>query len=163
MIEFGYGFQRRITIAVPHAGLMDARLLGPEEGLLQRARLHIRGGRRRLRQGKIPEGIVTLYDALVSAMEWYFASPERRGRLLIRQDDDLKNDKVLFEVLTRSGVLDGSFDYKAFNELIDNILYRDLRSCDHTKVLTAVESVMVQLGVMPFEEDRLPPEDPATF
>ncbi|HXX53320.1 MAG TPA: hypothetical protein VEI28_01975, partial [Thermodesulfovibrionales bacterium] len=90
---------------------MDEGELGPEEGLLQRARLHIRGGRRRLRQGKVAAAFVTLYDALIAAMEWYFTSPERKGRLIIRNDDNLKDDKVLYKILVRSGVLDGEFDY----------------------------------------------------
>ena len=148
---------------MPHAGLMDERALGPEAGPFQRARLHIRGGKRRLRQGKIPEGIITLYDALMAAMEWYFASPARRGHLIIKKDDDLKNDKVLFEILTRSGVLDGSFDYKALNDLVEEILYHDLKEVEYGKMLEGIESVMIQLGVMPFDESELPPEDPSTF
>jgi hypothetical protein len=48
--------------------LMNEQELGPVAGLLQRARLHLRGGKRRLRQGKISAGIVTLYDALEGAM-----------------------------------------------------------------------------------------------
>ncbi len=148
---------------MPHAGLMNEDALGPEAGSLLRAKLHVRGGRRRLRQGKIPEGIVTLYDALIAAMEWYFASPARSVRLAIKEDDDLKNDRVLFEILTRSGILDGSFDYEAFNRLIEDILYRNLREIDYGKTLKGVESVMTQLGVMPFDEAELPPEDPSTF
>ncbi len=49
---------------MPHFGLMDEGSLGPVEGPLMRARLHIRGGKRRLRQGKIAAAIATLYDAL---------------------------------------------------------------------------------------------------
>jgi len=148
---------------MPHAGLMDEKALGPEEGPLQRARLHIRGGRRRLRQGKIPEGIVTLYDAVCAALEWYFASRERKAGLIIRADDDLNDDRILYEILRRSGILDNSFDYGAFNELVDGVLFRDLSGYDHEGVLRGVESVMTQLGVMPFDEQGLPPEDASTF
>ncbi len=148
---------------MPHAGLMDERALGPEEGPLQRARLHIRGGKRRLRQGKISAGMVTLYDAVCAALEWYFASPERRKGLLIRDDDDLRNDKTLYEILIRSGVLDGVFDYSAFNELIEKILYTDLADFEYERFLEGIESVMIQLGVMPFDEEKLPKEDPSAF
>jgi hypothetical protein len=148
---------------VPHAGLMDEGAMGPEEGPLQRARLHIRGGRRRLRQGKLPAGIVTLYDAVCSALEWYFASPERRKGLIIDDDDDLRDDKTLYEILTRSGVLEGSFDYKAFNGLIEKVLSTDSVDFDHQEMLHGIESVMTRLGVMPFDEKELPPEDPSTF
>jgi len=148
---------------MPHAGLMNEGALGPETGLLQRARLHIRGGKRRLRQGKVPAGLVTLYDALIAAMEWYFASPERRNRLVIRNDDDLRDDKVLYKILVRSGVLDGRFDYVAFDTFIGDIIYGKAMEYDYESLAKGIESVMVQLGVMPFNEEELPAEDPSTF
>lgn len=148
---------------MPHAGLMDERGLGPEEGPLQRARLHIRGARRRLKQGKIPAGIVTLYDAVSAALEWYFASPERRKGLMISVGEDLSDDRVRCEILTRSGVLDGRFDYTAFNELVEKVLYTDFDDIDYEDVLEGIELLMTQLGVMPFDESKLPKEDPSTF
>ncbi len=146
---------------MPHFGLMDEYALGPVEGPLMRARLHIRGGKRRLRQGKISAGIITLYDALCSAMEQYIAVPERKKRLKMKEDDNLKDDKILFAVLNNSGILDGSFDYEAFNELVEKASKQEMP--DYKKVLDGVESVMTQLGVMPFDENELPPEDLSTF
>ncbi len=148
---------------MPHAGLMDESALGPEAGPLQRARLHIRGGKRRLREGKISAGIITIYDALSAAMEWYFASPERTNSLIIKADDNLKDDSVLFLILVRSGVLDGAFDYNAFDELVKRALYSEMTDYDYNEMLEGIESVMNQLGVMPFDENRLPKEDPSTF
>ena len=130
---------------------------------MQRARLHIRGGKRRLRQGKISAGIVTLYDALLAAMKWYVASPERRSRLDIGRDDDMTDDKTVFSVLTRSGVLDGRFDYPAFDMLVEKALNEEIPDYDYSEVLKGMESVMTLLGVMPFDEAELPQEDPATF
>ena len=66
------------------------------------------------------------------------------------------------KVLTRSGVLDGSFDYDAFSELTERALHQDLSAFDYQDMLRGVESVMTQLGVMPFDESGLPPEDPKT-
>jgi len=148
---------------MPHAGLMDEGALGSEAGLLQRARLHIRGGRRRLRQGKVAAAFVTFYDALIAAMEWYFTSSERTNRLVIRKDDNLKDDRVLYEVLVRSGVLDGGFDYLAFDHLIEDIIYEKAAEFDYESLRKGIESVMMQLGVMPFDEEELPAEDPSTF
>lgn len=148
---------------MPHAGLMDEAALGPEAGPLQRARLHIRGGRRRLRQGKISAGILTLYDSLLAAMNWYIASPERRNKLIINKKDDMTDDKTVFSVLTRSGVLDGKFDYAAFDMLVEKAMNEEMPGYDYREMLLGVESVMSQLGVMPFDEEKLPPEDPATF
>lgn len=143
---------------------MDERSLGPREGPFQRARLHIRGGKRRLRQGKIAAGIVTLYDALLAAMEWYAASSAgTRKELAIKSDEDLKDERVLYAVLIRSGVLDGKFDYAAFYKLVERALEEEMPGYDYHDVLAGIESVMTQLGVMPFDEALLPPEDPKTF
>ena len=148
---------------MPHAGLMDEEALGPEAGPLMRAKLHIRGGRRRLRQGKISAGIVTFYDAVSAAMEWYVASAKRLGRLTVREDDNLKDDHSLYDILVRAGVLDGSFHYREFDTLVQKALYEDIVDYDYAGVLGRIEAFMTQLGVMPFAEEELPPEDPSTF
>lgn len=148
---------------MPHFGLMDEKALGPEAGPLQRARLHIRGGKRRLRQRKISAGIVTLSDALSSAFEWYIASPEHIERLIAYEGEDLRDDRTAYMALVRSGALDGRFDWDAFDRLIEKALKEDLIDFDYGPVLGDIESVMLQLGVMPFDEKKLPPEDPSTF
>jgi hypothetical protein len=148
---------------MPHFGLMNEEELGPVEGPLQRAMLHIRGGRRRLRQGKISAGIVTFYDALSSAMQWYLALPARRSKLDVVKDEDLLNDRMAYAVLVRSGVLDGRFDFDAFDRLTEHALLNEMPGYDYRAILRGVEAVMEQLGVMPFDEADLPPEDPKTF
>jgi len=148
---------------MPHFGLMNEDELGPVEGPLQRARLHIRGGKRRLRQGKISAGIVTYYDALSSAMQWYIASPEGRSKFDADGGEDLLNDRTAYAVLVRSGILDGRFDFDAFDRLAEHALLDELPDYDYRKMIAGVESVMEQLGVMPFDEAALPREDPKTF
>jgi hypothetical protein len=148
---------------MPHFGLMNEKTLGPEEGPRQRARLHIRGGKRRLRQGKISAGIVTLYDALEGAMRAYIAGPERRNALVIREGENVNHEKDLYAVLVRSGVLDGKFDFEAFDSLTEKALNEEIPEYDYRTLLAGIESVMTQLGVMPFDEVSLPPEDPKTF
>ncbi|MFX0092300.1 MAG: hypothetical protein ACFFBD_11105 [Candidatus Hodarchaeota archaeon] len=147
---------------MPHFGLMDPDALGPEKAALQRAKLHIRSGKRRLRQNKISLGIVTLYDALSFAMQWYVASPERQKRLHIEKYEDINEVTTLFKILTTSKVLDGTFDFKSFQNLVEVCLDRELLEYDYQKTLQGIESVMVQLGVMPFDEEGLPPEAPNT-
>jgi hypothetical protein len=142
---------------------MDEKALGPVEGPLQRARLHIRGGKRRLREGKISAGIATLYDALNGALQWYIAAPERRRKLTIQGGEDLNVDKVVYTVLVRSGVLDRSFDFEAFDRLTERALNQELPGYDYRDLLKGIERVMTRLGVMPFDEAALPPEDPSTF
>jgi hypothetical protein len=142
---------------------MNEDELGPVEGPLMRAKLHIRCGKRRLYQGKIPMGIITLYDALNSAIQWYIAEPERLNALRILEGENMKNDKTVYEVLTRSKVLDGGLDYAEFEKLVDTALTEEMTGYDYSEFLKSLESVMIQLGVMPFDEDALPPEDPSTF
>jgi hypothetical protein len=148
---------------MPHAGLMSEKDLGPVAGPLQRARLHIRGGKRRLNQGKISAGIVTLYDALEAAMRSYVDRPERRGGLDIREGEDLDTEAKLYQLLVRSRVLDGKLDFYAFDRLTEKALREDIPVFDYRELLAGIESVMTQMGVMPFHEASLPPEDPKTF
>jgi len=147
---------------MPHFGLMDEDALGPEAGPLQRAKLHIRGGKRRLRQGKISLGIITLSDALVSALQWYVASPERIKTLVMHENDSLNDDAAIYRILRRSGKLDDILDYNAFNTLVEEAIKHEMPDYDYTGILKNIESVMTQLGVMPFDESKLPPEDPST-
>ena len=148
---------------MPHFGLMNEQELGPFAGPLQRARLHLRGGKRRLRQGKVSAGIVTLYDALEGAMLSYAESPETGRRLQFRPGERRYDSRVLYAVLVRSGVLDGSLDFEAFDRLTERALDEEMPGYDYRDLLAGVESVMTQLGVMPFDELLLPPEDPKTF
>ena len=148
---------------MPHGGLMNELNMGPVDGPFLRARLHIRGGKRRLSQGKTAAGIVTLYDALQGAMEWYVNSPEHRSTLADGQKVDLNNDRSVYSLLVRSGVLDGKFDFPAFDKLTETALNGELPGYDYHELLAGIESVMTQLGVMPFDEASLPPEDPNTF
>ena len=142
---------------------MDEKKLGPVEGPLQRARLHIRGGKRRLHQGKIAAGIVTLYDALEGAMKFYVADPARRASLTIHAGENLNDERTLYAVLVRSRVLDGIFDYDSFDRLVETALHDELPGYDYRELLVRFETVMTHLGVMPFDEAALPPEDPATY
>lgn len=149
---------------MPHFGLMStADSFNTEAGALLRARLHIRSGKRRLRQGKISAGIVTISDAVSFAMRWYISSPGRMEKLLVKDDENLNDDKTVFEILKRSGVKDPSFEYAAFDRLVDRALVDEMTSFDCSDMLRSVESFMVLLGVMPFDEEELPPEDPSTF
>ena len=149
---------------MPHFGLMNEQELGPVAGPLQRARLHLRGGKRRLRQGKVSAGIVTLYDALEGAMLSYAESSPGTGlRLQFLPGEHTQDSKVLYAVLVRSGVLDGTFDFAAFDRLTEKALQQELVGYYTRDLVAGIESVMTQLGVLPFDEADLPPEDPETF
>jgi hypothetical protein len=141
---------------------MDAAALGPEQAALQRARLHLRGGRRRLRQGKVSAAIATFADALSFAMEWYCASPGRRSRVRAAAAEFL-DDRALYKALVRAVVLDGKFDFDRFDQVVDRALETELPAAAAAGLLEGLESVLTQLGVLPFDENGLPPEDPGTY
>ena len=136
---------------MPHFGLMDEKILGPVEGPLQRARLHIRGGKRRLHQGKISAGIVTLYDALDGAMRSSIGEPGRRAKLGIGKGEDVNNDKVLYAALVRAGVIDGAFDFEAFDRLTERALHEEMPDYVYTELLAGIDTVLTEHGEMPFD------------
>ncbi len=149
---------------MPHFGLMKtADSFDLPEGALLRARLHIRGARRRLREGKVAAGIVTLYDALIFALRWYFMAPEHQELLKPAVDMDLTDERNMFAALIVSDITDESFDLASFNALVERAAHEELPGYDYRPVLESFEALMMRLGVMPFDEAELPPEDPATF
>jgi hypothetical protein len=148
---------------MPHFGLIKVSSLGPEAAALQRARLHIRAGKRRLRQGKTAAGWLTLYDALLFAMEWYIASSERRRTLPVQETDNLRDDGFLFDLLQRSGVIQQNFDYGAFKTLVYTSHPEETPGYDPEQIWSAFETLMIRLGVLPFDESTLPAEDPSTY
>ena len=123
-----------------------------------RARLHIRGGKTRLREGRISLGILTLYDALNTAMQWYISSPDNRKKLRANENDNLKQDDVVAGLLSRAGIF-RQLDYNELNRLVDDALKKDMSSFDYSGLLERIDAVMTQLGVMPFDEADLPPDD----
>ena len=141
---------------------MNADELGPERAALQRARLHIRGGKRRLRQGKVSAAVVTFYDALDQALEWYLMAGPRRDEIRVRPKER-HNSRVLYGAFRRAGIVSEAFDYDAFDSLTERCLHEELTDLDCHKLVSSLDSVMTALGVMPFDEQELPPEDPATF
>ena len=141
---------------------MDQDALGPVRAAHQRARLHIRAGRRRLRQGKVSAGIVTLYDALLHAMEYYMLSHPPDPGFPYREGAALARDREVYEYMIKTGVLDGRFDYEGFMALVERALEEEITGWSGGRI-EELDPVMERLGVMPFDETTLPPEDPATY
>lgn len=143
---------------------MDPKKMREDEAALLRAKLHIRAGKRRLRQGKISAGIVTLYDALTYAVQWYLADPGRRNNLIIKEGEKITNENHALAILTRSGVFGKDFSIKALEDVLEIALEdEEMHGYDYGEFLKAVEQAMTRLGVMPFDESKLPPEDPTTY
>jgi hypothetical protein len=89
--------------------------------------------------------------------------PKKRGKLDRGEGEDLNNDAIVYKLLVRSQVLDGKLDFNEFDRLTEKALYEEMPDFDYHELLAEIESAMTQLGVMPFDEAALPPEDPRTF
>ncbi|MEW6594117.1 MAG: hypothetical protein AB1413_04510 [Thermodesulfobacteriota bacterium] len=149
---------------MPHFGLMDETRMSREAAALLRAKLHLRCGRRRVREGKDAAGLATLYDALLSAMRWHILStPSLREALGSDLAERLENERVVVALMRQAGMLDGIFPWDHFQGLVDQALMGKGGEFDRQALLAGVEALMTRLGVMPFDESELAPENPATF
>jgi hypothetical protein len=147
---------------MPHFGLIDEYKMQPHEAALMRARLHIRSGMRRLRQGMLKEGLFTLYDSLYSGMRFYILSPENQDRFASADGIQRTEEMALYKVLRQAGVVDDSFDFESFFSLMEKLIDGVDVEINSTEALRGYDKIMTQLGVMPFDESALPPEDPKT-
>lgn len=130
---------------------------------LLRVRLHLRGGARRFERGMLAPGIASLFDALRYAMRWYILFPEHRAQLGLQDGEDFKEDKDLFARLVRGGVIEGAFDYAAFEQLVERSLDDAAFKFDSAQVLARLVKVMTELEIMPFDEAALPPANPGAL
>ena len=86
---------------MPHFGLIDEKLPEVEKCLL-RARLHIRGGIIRLKNGEISAGVAALYDAFIYSLYWYFLSDNTLASLVFNERGKYKDEKTLYLILYQS-------------------------------------------------------------
>jgi len=146
---------------------MDANTMNPADALLLRAKLHVRGGKRRLSQNKIPAAVASLHDAFLSAMQRFFVSPELKKLLKIPENEiDIDDEEILFSVLKESSIIDDTFtkgDFQYLLLIIDEALVQETKNYDYDSYIDKYDNVMTQLGVLPFSEKELPPEDPLTY
>ncbi len=143
---------------MPHFGLIDDDLQQADASLL-RSRLHVRGGRIRLSEGRKEDGVAALYDAIVYAMLSYFDSIEQSSKLLIGDDDDLNDDRTLFIILKKSGVIDSSVEIEDFDYIfqkMDDAIEDHLTDFDEHQFMFRFNRIMTALEAIPFDESELP-------
>jgi len=146
----------------PHFGLMDESKMAKEDALLMRAKLHWRGGIRRSRENKSASGVATLYDAMLSAMRWYILTNLRdeAGKDVM---ENIENERFVFFLLRKAGLLPFSFDLNFIENVVDKALMEEDVAGGKDQFIEQVKRVMTRLTVLPFDESELPPEDPSTF
>ena len=146
---------------MPHYGLMDPTQMSEEDAALMRARLHIRGGKRRLQEGLKAAGIAALYDALLFGMHYYLARQERCEKIDLAENTDLWDAVALFHTLARTGIFDDPYAFDRFSLIVERALWQESFSFDADATLAEVERMLTKLGVIPFNENLLPRENPA--
>jgi len=141
---------------------MDEDKMSPAEAALLRARLHIRCGRRRLLEGKEEDGLATLYDALNHGLKYYALN---RDLDVGEEDGGGLHHRVLAiaRQLVQAGILDDLDFVTRCCSLADHAVEGKVLSINPGEFLHGLDEIMTRLGVMPFAEGELPPEDPATF
>jgi hypothetical protein len=148
---------------MPHFGLMDEGKLSQEDAALQRARLHVRCGRRRMIERKYADGIATLYDAVLSGMRWFALTTDPIHEELHRRGEYIfEDDEKLHDLLRESGAWPDNFDFPLLQRTLSDALDNCLENVDYALFLSHVELALESLGVTPFDEMSLPPEDPRT-
>jgi len=145
---------------MPHYGLMDTTKMTEVEAALMRARLHLRGGKRRLQKGLTTPGIAALYDSVLFGMRYYIARHNRCASFV--ENTDLWDAVGLFHALTRAGVFDDPLTFNRFSLIVERALWQESFSFDADATLAEVEMILTKLGVMPFNESALPGEIGAT-
>lgn len=148
---------------MPHFGLMDESVMSREAAARLRAQLHLRGGRRRLRQTKFAAGVAALYDALCSGMRGYILLAEESSLLQLKAKVDCCTDRELFLALVQAGILDNPKAFESLESLLEQLLKGLTPAFDQRGVVALIEHWLTRLGIMPFDEDALPSEDPNTF
>ncbi|MHA2294016.1 MAG: hypothetical protein ACXACK_17795 [Candidatus Hodarchaeales archaeon] len=141
--------------------------MNPDQAALFRAKLHVRGGKRRISQGKIAAGISALHDAIISAMYSIFFSLQFKESTN-HEDYNIytKDDLILFLILKRSRIIEETFREEDFVYLLsisDQALDGQIAEFDLDYYLEKYDNLMKQLGVLPFPENELLPENPATY
>ena len=111
-----------------------------------------------LRQGKREAGIVTLGDALSAAIEYAL---DLHAKALPSQPFDY--EQTAFKALVSAGIISGRFSYEDFQLFVDEAIAGIVDANALPARIAALDALMTELGIMPFDEASLPHEAPETF
>lgn len=146
----------------PHFGLLDEDKVSRKEAMQMRSKLHWRCGKRRIIENKNVAGVATLYDAILSAMRWYLYN-NRYDELGDDVEKTLENDQIVISLVEKAGIIDNSVDIKFISSVVDKALLDKDVSMYKDKFFQQAELLLTKLKLLPFDESKLPPEDPNTF
>jgi hypothetical protein len=127
---------------------IDATKMPDARTALICARLHLRGGKRRLQKGLTAAGMVALYDSILFGMHYYLTRHERCASFL--ESIEPWDAMSMFQALTRAGVFEDSLTFHRFSLIVERALWQESFSLDAKAVVIEVEQMLATLGVMPF-------------
>ncbi|MCF8057194.1 MAG: hypothetical protein K9K37_11235 [Desulfocapsa sp.] len=136
--------------------------MSKEDAFLLRAKLHWRCGIRRVKENKTSSGIATIYDAMLSSMRWHILE-NLRNEAGKDVEEDVENERFVFFLLRKAGLLPKSFNLSFIEDIVDKALMEEDVESEKDEFVRQAEAVMTKLAVLPFDESALPPEDPSTF
>jgi hypothetical protein len=139
---------------MPRDDLLDTTKLTDARTALICARLHLRGGKRRLQKGSSAAGVAALYDSMLFGMRYYIAKHKSCASFV--ENVDLWDAASLFHALARAGVFDDPLTFNRFSLMVERALWQGSLAFDVDATLTEVEVILRKLGVMPFNESGLP-------
>jgi hypothetical protein len=93
-------------------------------------------------------------------MQWFWLTRQNsvQDHVLV-----MPGDGELFSLLVAEGALDLSMDFEKIFNLMKKSLDNSLPMHDYDDIVRNMETIMTRLGVLPFDENSLPPEDPRTY
>jgi hypothetical protein len=144
---------------MPHFGLIDEKLPEIEQFLL-RAIHYINIGKKRIKKGEISTGVTTLYDGFIFSLYWYFLSDEMLKPLLFNNDDTYNDEEILYLILLSHGRIDGKFNLNRFIKLTIKAINNELNEFKYDTFIQDFDSLMKQLKVIPYKEEKLAQEQP---
>jgi hypothetical protein len=130
--------------------LIDAIKLTDARTALICARLHLRGGKRRLQKGLTAPGIAALYDSILFGMHYYIA--RHKSCASITENTDPWDAVGLFQILAHVGVFDDPLSFNRFSLIVERALWQRSFSSDTSAILVEVEEMLKKLDVLPFKQ-----------
>ena len=133
-------------------GFLDTNLLTDAQTELLCARLYLRAGKRRVKNGFRPHDMAAFYNSVFFGMRYYIV--KHKGYDVFVKDHDLWDAANLFQFLTRAGVFDDPLLFNRFSLAVERALWQASYSFDLNTLLEEVEGILTKLGVLPYHSPQ---------
>ena len=129
-------------------GFLDVNRLTDARTELLCARLYLRAGKRRMKEGFRPHDMAAFYNSVFFGMRYYIL--KHKGCAVFVNDHDLWDAANLFQALARAGVFNDPLLFNRFSLVVERALWGKSYSFDPNTLLEEVEGILTKLGVLPY-------------